>query len=286
VSVLSILDSTPNRVRSLVRLVAYLGPAERMLLREHMMPDRGDSAAAQFNNLMRETIRLGLLADKDGQISLADGITPRDVEKDDRFLAQVDRTLVHPPGPADENKSFARALAWLLGQSSGTALPWRSDQHLVMKDQLEGEDVHDLTNEDRFAMLCYWGRFLGFVTRLHLNDTPTAVPDPTEAIDRRLRGVFAEGSPLPVGRFLGLLARECTVLEGGAVRSEIEQRLRTKRSPNQLSAATSLALWRLERRQRIRLGFSSDADAWQMITSTVATGAGAARRISHVEYLG
>lgn len=284
-SVLSILEATPNRVRALVRLAAHLGPVPRAVLHANMMPARPD-ASAQFNNLMRETLRLALLAEKDGKVILGEGIDRRDVEKDEWFLSYIDRRLVRPTIESDDNNVFAFALAWFLEQPAGNPLQWTSDQHLIMTSQLVGENVYDLTNADRFAMLCYWSRFLGFVTRSDIGGTPIAIPDPTEAIDRRLDRAFANERRLPIGAFLTELAGECTVLEGGTVRKEIRQRQQTKRLPNELSSATSLALWRLEKRRRIRLGLDSDAEAWQMLTSTGGSGTGIVRRITHIEFIG
>jgi hypothetical protein len=287
VSLLSILDCTPNRVRSLVRLAACLEGTTRESLRSHMMPARIGGDSGQFSNLLRGTINLGLLRESEGQIHLSGTITAREVERDDWLVAYGDKVLVGPNLAEDrENKSFAYALAWLLGQASGTVIPWASDQQLDMQQQLEGSETYELSNKDRFAMLCYWARFLGFATQLDLAGERVVVPDPTDALLRYLPEVFATNRRLSIGTFLTRLSTVCSVLERGQVRSELEARLRTKRPETELSAATSLALWRLEKREHIRLDMSSDADAWQMTTSTAAAGVAAARRISHVEFKG
>ena len=74
--------------------------------------------------------------------------------------------VAYPKDETAENRAFPYALAWLLGQSAGEIMPWNSDQHLRMEQQLEGTDLYEVTNKERFAMLCYWSRYLGFVTRL------------------------------------------------------------------------------------------------------------------------
>jgi hypothetical protein len=280
-SVLSIFEATPNRVRSLTRLAACLAPTNRETMRAHMMPDVEN--AAQFNNLMRETIRLGLLEEQKGAISLGAGVTAATVASDEWFLNHVSQVLLNQSTTSDENRAFPYALAWLLLQPSGSAVSWNSDQHIVMLDQMDGSDCYDVTNEGRFAMLCYWARFLGFAERLSSQEGNSVIPDPTEAIDRRLDGVFTDNPRLAIPRFLERIARDCPVLEDGAFRREVEGRFKVKRLANELSAATSLALWRLEKRRRIKLDQVSDADTWLMSTSIMVTSAGNARRISHIE---
>lgn len=286
-SIVTIMESTPNRVRSLVRLAACLGGATRESLRSHMMPTLAEGDSGQFTNLLRETVRLGLLTENtEGEFNLAAGIAAREVDKDDWFVAFVDAALIRSTVENSENKSFTYVLAWLLGQLSGTAIHWKSDQHLNMQRQMKGTETYELTNDDRFAMVCYWARFLGFVTQLDLGGQRVAVPDPTDAIARYLPDVFAQDRHLSLSSFLSRLSNLCPVLEGGQVRNEIEARLHTQRPPAEISAATSLALWRLEKRQRIRLEMNSDANAWQMTTSTAAAGIVAARRVSDVEFKG
>jgi hypothetical protein len=249
------------------------------------MPSGKETGQDQFNNLLRETIRLGLLREQEGGVSLSDGITPENVSDDGWVRAYLDQSLLIQKEETAENRSFPYALAWLLGQSAGEIMPWNSDQHLRMEQQLEGTDLYEVTNKERFAMLCYWGRYLGFVTRLGHGDGNIAVPDPTEAIVRRLPGVFTDTPRITLGLFFDRLATECTVLERGVVRRVVEERARVKRSDNEISSATSLALWRLEKRGLLHLVQDADADAWLMKTSSSAVGAGAARRVSHVEYL-
>ena len=286
-SLLTVMESTPNRVRSLLRLTAALGESTtRDALHSYMMPARVGGDATQFNNLFRETLRLGLLTQNDSEIRLSDGLTAREVNEDAGFITFVTQTLLRPNTHSNENSAFPYALAWLLGQPSGTAIGWASDQHLTLQRQLEGSETYELTNEGRFAMLCYWARFLGFATQADLDGDKAVVPDPTEALVRFLPAVFGTEKRLSVSHFLTRLATLCTVLEGGQARETVEARQRLRRPPSELSPATSLALWRLEKRRRVRLDMSSDADAWQMMTSTAAVGVAAARRISHIEYQG
>jgi hypothetical protein len=285
-SVLTVFEATPNRVRSLTRLVHYLGPTQRDELFQHLMPSKAD--AAQFGPLLRETGRLKLVEDRKGEITLGSLIeSAADIASDQQFVLRIEMELMRDSNEEGGNGPFRFALAWLLAQESGQPIPWSSeDQHLVMKDQMEGTDRYDITNKARFAMLCYWARYLGYAAGLNSRDGITVIPDPTEAIARRLQSVFAETPRQPIGRFLEKIAVDCPVLEGGAARSIVEARFRRKRSELQISTSTALALWRLEERKLIKIDHASDAETWLLPRSTTAVGAGSARNVSHIEMTG
>lgn len=282
-SVISILESTPNRVRALVRLSAIVGPSSRATLRDYFMP--GGDSGGQFNNLIRETIRLGFLVEQSSEVALGPDIESKNVVNDEWFLEFLDRQLVINPPEDGDNRVFRYALAWLLGQPAGAAISWTAEQHIKMREQMDGDDCYDVTNGSRFAMLCYWARYLGYACGLSIGGGSAVVPDPTEAMARRLR-LFAGSSRLPISRFFDDAARDCPVLESGAIRRAVEGRFKVKRAGNVLSHSTALALWRLENRGSVRLVHASDSETWLMPIDTVSAGAGGVRRITHVEITG
>jgi hypothetical protein len=239
--------------------------------------------AGQFNNLIRETIRLGLIVEADGTVSVNQNLTPKDIVDDVSFLAFVEKVLLADESETSENRPVRYATSWLLAQSPGMLIGWNSDQHLNMQEQMEGDDCYDVTNEGRFAMLCYWARYLGYAESLSIGNTNAVVPNPTEAIARRLESLFTDSPRLSIPRFLDLLSRDCPILETGSVRKRVEDRMRQKRSPNVLSPATSLALWRLEARGLVSLTHASDAETWLMSSSIASAGAGKTRPVSHIE---
>jgi hypothetical protein len=281
-SLISHYEATPNRVRALTRLVALLENATRSTLREHFMPEA--DSGAQFGNLLVETAHLGLIAEaRNGQVSLNILLSPKEVADDRLFLLFVERALLSDESQQSENSGLRYALSWLLAQSPGTAIGWNSDQHLVMKEQMEGDNYYEVTNEGRFSMLCYWAQYLGYAVGLSLSGSAVVIPDPTEAIARRLEVIFAESTRLAIPRFFETLSQECPVLETGSVRRQVEDRMRSKRSEQVLSPATSLALWRLEGRGVIKLTHASDATTWLVSSSIASAGVGKARPISHIE---
>jgi hypothetical protein len=283
-SVLTIFEATPNRVRSLTRLVQYLGPIQRDDLFQNFMPNKADSA--QFGQLLRETARLKLVAENKSEISVGSLIETADIANDQQFVHRIEIELMRDSDEESGNGPFRFALAWLLAQESGRPIPWTSDQNLSMKEQMEGADLYDITNKSRFAMLCYWARYLGYADGLSSRDGFTVIPDPTEAIARRLQRVFAETPRLPIARFFERMAIDCPVLEGGAARLTVESRLHSKRSDLQISSSSALALWRLEERKLIKVDHVSDAETWLLPRTTAAVGAGGARSVSHIEMTG
>jgi hypothetical protein len=282
-SVISYYEPTPNRVRALTRLVALLQPATRSTLREHFMPEA--DSGGQFGNLIRETTSLGLIVDEQDQISLKSPLTPREVSDNEFFVSFVERALLTQEADTSGNSEFRYALSWLLSQPSGASIGWNSDQHRNMQAQMDGENLYEVSNKERFAMLCYWAQYLGYAAGLPIGGTAVVVPDPTEAIARHLERVFSEATQLDVGQFVERLGRGCPVLETGVARRTVEERMRAKRAANELSPASSLALWRLESRRKIRLTHASDATTWLMATTIASSDAGKSRQISHIELL-
>ena len=274
-SLISVLEPVPSRVRALVRLVAAEGAMSREDLRSRMVPV---GEGKQFDNLVRETIRLGLLSGEDGKVRLGAGIKVKDVVDDDSFVVITDRALLCEPLPEGDNRPVAFALAWLLSRQPGLDLEWNGEYTPLMLAEMEGDEVYDLTNASRCAMLAYWARFLGYAEGLQWGGKTLVVPDPTEAIARRLNAVFGHDATLPVALFFDRLATHCPVLEGGSVRIAIDARLRRKRERYALSPATSLALLRLEKRGLLKLETRSDAEVWLVDLMYEAP-----RRLSHMD---
>ena len=259
-SVITVMEPVPNRIRSLARVVAAVGPLGREDLAAYLMPG-SQPKHDQVGNIIREAVRLRLLAETDKGFGLAEGVRPRDVASDDWFEAHVERTLFSRPlDEGDENRPVAFATAWLLTRPAIPEIDWRSDLARAMRDAMEGEGIYDVTNIDRSAMLAYWVRFAGYGEALGWGGRTFLIPDPTRAIARHLDHSLPAGVSLAFPRFLDRLADRMPVLEGGAVRTQVEARLRHKRDPATLSPATSLAFLRLELRGLIAMKAESDAE--------------------------
>ena len=81
-SVITVYEPVPNRIRSLTRIVSAVGPVGREDLVAYFMPD-SQPKRDQVGNIIREAIRLRLLIETERGLELAKGIRPRDVTNDD-----------------------------------------------------------------------------------------------------------------------------------------------------------------------------------------------------------
>ncbi len=277
-SVITVYEPVPNRVRSLVRIVAATGPLGRDDLTAHLMPGP-QPKRDQVGNIIREAVHLRLLVETDNRgVELAEGIRPRDVANDEWFAAFLERALfARPLDEGDENRSVSFATAWLLTRPATPEFDWRSDLAKAMREDMEGGDIYDVTNVDRSAMLAYWVRFTGYGEALSWDGRTFLVPDPTRAIARQLGDLLPAGMTVAVPRFLEGLAHRMPVLESGVVRTQVEARLRRKRDPATLSPATSLALLRLELRGFIVMRDESDAEPRLLDLAADGT-----RRVTHI----
>jgi hypothetical protein len=259
--------------------VAAVGPIGREELSAYFMPG-SQPKSNQVGNIIREAVRLRLLIEADKGFQLAEGVRPRDVANDDWFETHVERALFSQPlNEGDENRPVAFATAWLLTRAASPEIEWRFDVAKAMREDMEGDEVYDVTNVDRSAMLAYWIRFTGYGESLGWAGKTFLIPDPTRAIARQLDLLLVE-TTLAFPRFLERLAERVPVLEGGAVRAQVEARLRRKRDPATLSPSTSLALLRLELRGLITMRAESDAEPRLLDLAADGT-----RRISHISRL-
>jgi hypothetical protein len=276
-SVITAMEPVPNRIRSLVRIVAAAGPLGREEVAAYLMPGT-QPKHDQVGNILREALRLHLLTETDRGIELPGGIRPRDAANDAWFENHVERALFSRDlGEDDENRPVAFATAWLLTRPAAPDLVWRSDLATEMRRDMEGEDIYDVTNVDRSAMLAYWVRFSGYGEALGWDGRTFIIPDPTRAIARHL-DLLPIGETLAFPRFLNSLAERLPVLEGGAIRAQVEARLRRKRNAATLSPATSLALLRLELRGLITMRAESDAQPRMLLDR----GGDGPRLVTHV----
>ena len=139
-----------------------------------------------------------------------------------------------------------------------------------------------LSNLADFQQLFHWARFLGYCWWTRANSGTRVIPDPTAAISSAVdRGVIPHAKRLPVLEFIDLLGTACPVLEGGAARSALADRLGDGpgggRSAGHFSSSTGLALERLAATGRAELEATADADS--LVAGPPGT---TSRRISHI----
>lgn len=288
-SVIASITCTPNRVAIVVATLAGLprrtiGRDELVELLSPRTLQRGDAEGGTTiaRGVLDEAQRLGLIMVEDGRYRLAQGV-PTDGPL---LLAWLHERLVVPSHAQEAGQeNFPRALAWFLGQdparpvaASGPDPAARPRARITAEF---GADVgaFELTMDARVQNFAYWARYLGYAWFLEL-DSKTFIPDPTKAINRTILRRFRSSESLTIEEFLGSLAEECPVLEGGRARSDIDSMLPGERRPridrDGLSRSTSLALNGLEEEGLLELRNVSDS------RSVVLNLLGGARPVSHV----
>ena len=281
-SILSVLEPTPNRVRALTRLVATIGPAPREDLFGYLMPTADASARSQFNNLVRETKGLRLIEESKSDVLLSPILKKQDLPSDAWFLEYLrEELLTHTTGDhkTSSNRDFAYAVAWFLNRPLANPLEPSAEYKQVIEKELSGPNVYQLTNASRSAMFSHWSRYLGLAERLSLGGNVTLAADPTGIIAGLLPRIFNDGERLNIDEFIQRMSSLMPIFEGGAVRTAVEKRFVRGRSreKSELSESTSLALFRLEKRKHLTLDNRADATA-----HILRAFGGEARPVSHI----
>ena len=308
-SVIANLPVLPNRLSILLRQLSRSRDGfTRDELAELMSPPSlGRGKTSIFSAVLAEALRLGLVVETaiergGNRLLLADDA------KDLALIDLLERRLLQDAGNESWDRGrFPEALAWFLMQDPMQPLMWDKNVRLrVVTDLGEASEALELTNKARFQNLVYWARFLGYAVKLgfsaiELGDdtdvddddaqaadldaaraTAYVLPDPTEAIARRMPAIFRTEQQLKVEDFIKVWAPLLPVLEGGAIREQVEQQARAEivRQPKAFSRATSLALRRLEQRRLIALRTLSDAQMYLLYYGRESV------RVSHIAYLG
>jgi hypothetical protein len=135
---------------------------------------------------------------------------------------------------------LSRSLAWLLAQDIYRV----GDENLfaLANDHLRGTDYTLMQNEARASGLKSWGHFLGFIRHSGAVDV-----DPTIAIAEVLPECIAPGEGLPARQLVERIAQVLPVIDGGAYRAAVLEKLRDNALPHlqsdQLSASLSRAMF-------------------------------------------
>ena len=167
-----------------------------------------------------------------------------------------------------QQSKFALALSWFLNTNPLTPIKFSEPVVDQINEEIEnGARELELSTVAHSQNLLYWARYLGFATMYGVSGDPDetsrrrAIPDPCKAIEEVLDEVFDGLSELETRHFLQRLSAIYPCLETGRTREELAYLLKTNQNSDedQLSIATSLALQRLEDRQKIALNTSPDS---------------------------
>lgn len=290
-SVISSLTSTPNRIEIVLKTLAGLprrsiGRQELISMLSPRALQRGDAEGGTTiaQGVLDEAVRLGLVSLEDGKYRLQSKDIPIDGEG---LRSWLHDTLTFPgKAEAAGQADVGRALAWFMMQDPARPLAAMgrdvADRPRSRITEDFGPEVgsFELTIDARVQNFGYWARYLGYAWFLELEGKTAYVPDPTRAISRAIAVNRGNGKPLTIHEFLALIASRCPVLEGGAIRTEVEGLMTAEHRPaldrDGLSRATSLALHELEDDGVVELRHLADSRA--VLLNSIA----GARPVSHV----
>ena len=245
-SVVTTWESVPNRIEAVARYLSEHRNVTNDELFAVFSPPSLTSSDNLISRVVSETQRLGIIERDDKQRWK---LTARAAAaKNSKEL--IGQILLSPESTEDTGQSWvAPSIAWFLTQDPREPLDiganWRSR---VGRDFRSESTDFDLKNQASCEQFAYWVVYLGFGWRLPKGDGETLVPDPAVALQSTLRATMQVGELIPIGEAIERVATVCSVLEGGEVRQNVEDRLNSERQrpDGRLSRSTSLALARLE----------------------------------------
>lgn len=254
----------------IVRLEAWATPPS---LAGRGADEDGEPSTTLFSNTLQEARKLGLVEDADGKVRLtidARGGGKRGQPSEYYFLGYVGRTLFDQSRAAQAGQAgFMIALAWFLSANPLTPMGFADPPQIGLKLEIgDHANKTELTSLNRYQNFLYWARYLGFATIVGGSDDENtnsrrAIPDPSRAIAGALPTIFSDESEHPIETFLSRLATIYPIFEKGSIRQEYDSmRLNPPTDgAHRISIATSIALQRLEDRQKIVMTTKADAPA-------------------------
>ena len=259
----------------LYRTLLHEGPMSRDKLLSLVAPASVSEGGTMASSSLRRWTELGLFEESDRDVRITtDGRPSRDKAVAEASLASTMRRLVLRPennanfwdAEGSASADFTRAVAWILAQDVYRhAFVGTSDVEVVEIAQVGGKERSLFQNDTRWPGFKAWAPFLGFGTLGRYPKSGVFQADPTVAVRDSLDAVFGKTRELAVSDFIGRLAEEVPVLDGGRYRVEVEAQLNRDawEPPKELEVSTSLsrALIRLREAGVLRLEERSDSPA-------------------------
>jgi hypothetical protein len=241
--------------------------AESELLQKVAPPFIVHEQGRMVRQTLNRWVELGLLVRDGDQVSFAPEFWPAEKiardEVDDTVRRACRACALAPANNANlwatENAKAAdltRSLCLLLAQDV-----YRTG--FSQLEALEGEQVVDaelrlVRNDTRLNGLKKWSHFLGFVRQAGAEDI-----DPTVAVRDSIAVWMPRDQPLAASHFLAQLAEDLPVLDGGAYRKAVEEKLDRTRlfvpAQGQVSSSLSRALLALRASGELAWEARSDA---------------------------
>lgn len=281
---MSLLNLTNDGKRGVLVAIYRLLLAKKSIDRDRLLSfcaPRGLSDQKHTRETLNTWVELGLLErSSDDKICINPLIPAKDRREDSLPVWASRRALALENNErfweADKSRSadFTRATAWLLAQDVYEAehSSWDVVQPII-KIQTPGNDSIFGQNDTRWNGLRAWAPFLGFGWVGNRRGSPLII-DPTEALRYALPLIFGKRAALAADEFLSAAAEVVPVLDHGAYRRLVEEKLRAHESPDawfsppedQLSTSLSRALLRLTSDGTLQGEKRSDAPARARLT--------------------
>jgi hypothetical protein len=293
-SILQIVETSPSRVRGIVRYLSEIstqrerGDTLKSLLSPEPLPLRRNSAPSpsdeepepsedrrsgvpMIDKVLTGCEKLGLLV-RDGDKVALNPELPGEARASGKADARLRRTLADLIFSASNtsNHDLAKLIAWYLTQDPLN--PPYNERTIIAALRLYPalDDLFRLKNQS-YGQFEDWVVYLGFAWA-HVSPSPekkrSITPDPTAYLRLALDNVFerADTATLAASEFVRHCASICPVLEGGRFRLEVEALGDIKVEPDYLSPATSQAWLRLEEEGLLSLVAQSDSGGFVVLS--------------------
>ncbi|GIV03593.1 MAG: hypothetical protein KatS3mg015_2423 [Fimbriimonadales bacterium] len=283
-SLLTSAEVVPSRVLGIYRhLLAAKEPLSRDTLGARVWPRatrKTEGEQQPFTDInIREMLKLGLLAEtEEGMLmphpSLPEIARGDDIEGATEALPDIIADLVFKGN--DSNHDLAYALAWYLTQDPLNAPGDRDSVPNAAREQ-NVDGLTGLTNDVRYGNFRDWACYLGFAWQVHDGRGDRLQVDPTRYLERQLPRLLPEAEKaVPIAAFVSILSGHCPAFEQGTFRREIEAHSGRETPAEQLSAATSMALFQLSAKGEVSFEARSDTE------SLLLTFGALQRRVTHL----
>ena len=283
---MSLLNITNDGKRGVLVAIYRLLLAEKSLERDRLLSlcaPAGLCDPKHARGTLNTWVELGLFESSgdvtNPKISISQ-LVPKEERREDLLSVWASRRALAPENnerfwETEDSRcaDFTRAVAWLLAQDVYEAehSSWPIVQ-AIMKIQMPGSDGIFGQNDTRWNGLRAWAPFLGF-GRMVTVGKPLII-DPTGALRHALPIIFGKRTTLAADEFLASVAEFLPVLDQGAYRQLVENKLREHESPDgwlspptgQLSTSLSRALLRVTSDGTLRGEKRADATARARLT--------------------
>ena len=284
---MSLLNIPNDGKRGVLVAIYRLLLAEKSMDRERLLSlcaPAGVCDPRHARGTLNTWVELGLFESsgdvKNPKISISQ-LVPKEERREDLLSVWASRRALAPENnerfwETEDSRcaDFTRAVAWLLAQDvyEPEHDSWSVVQP-IMKIQMPGSDGIFGQNDTRWNGLRTWAPFLGFGGVGNTKGSPLVI-DPTDALRHALPIIFGEGTTMAADEFLASVAEFVPVLDRGAYRQLVENKLREHESPDgwvspppgQLSTSLSRALLRLTSDGTLRGEKRADAKARARLT--------------------